>query len=107
SNPSHGTITFQNNTVTFTPTSGYTGLASFTYSITDGHNNSASAMVNLEVANSLWGNADTPAVITENDPNAAVLGVKFTASSAGTINGIRFYKGPQNTGTHVVDLWSS
>jgi hypothetical protein len=56
---------------------------------------------------SLFQSTDTPATVTVNDPVAAELGVKFTASSAGTINGIRFYKGPQNTGTHVVDLWSS
>ena len=35
------------------------------------------------------------------------LGVKFRASTNGTITGIRFYKGPQNTGTHVADLWSA
>ena len=26
---------------------------------------------------------------------------------AGTITGVRFYKGPQNTGTHTGDLWSA
>jgi hypothetical protein len=26
---------------------------------------------------------------------------------AGSISGIRFYKGPTNTGTHVGDLWTS
>ena len=35
------------------------------------------------------------------------LGVKFTASANGLITGIRFYKGPSNTGPHVADLWSS
>ncbi len=35
------------------------------------------------------------------------LGVKFQASTNGTITGIRFYKGSLNTGTHVGDLWSS
>jgi hypothetical protein len=104
--PTNGTVSFANNIVTFTPTADFTGLANFTYSISDGQK-TASAQVSLEVANSLWGNADTPAVVTENDPGAASLGLKFTASSAGTITGIRFYKGPQNTGTHVVDLWST
>ena len=35
------------------------------------------------------------------------LGVKFRAEIAGYVTGIRFYKGPQNLGTHVGSLWSS
>ena len=38
---------------------------------------------------------------------AVQLGVKFRASVAGTISGIRFYKGPQNTGSHVGSLWTA
>jgi len=33
--------------------------------------------------------------------------VKFTSSSSGFITGIRFYKGANNTGPHVGNLWSS
>jgi hypothetical protein len=33
--------------------------------------------------------------------------MRFTTSQNGTITGIRFYKGPQNTGTHTGTLWSS
>ncbi|KFF60502.1 hypothetical protein JF66_04230 [Cryobacterium sp. MLB-32] len=33
--------------------------------------------------------------------------MSFTSSSAGSVTGIRFYKGPSNTGTHVGNLWSS
>src|SRR3954447_5678214 len=55
----------------------------------------------------LFGSAARPSTITENDPNAVDLGVKFQASTNGTIAGIRFYKGPQNTGTHIGDLWTS
>jgi hypothetical protein len=49
----------------------------------------------------------TPSIVTVSDPNAVNLGVKFQASTNGTITGIRFYKGPQNTGTHIGALWSS
>jgi hypothetical protein len=35
------------------------------------------------------------------------LGVKFTTDRAGTITGLKFYKGATNTGTHVGSLWSS
>ncbi len=56
---------------------------------------------------SLFGPGDTPATITENDPNPVELGVKFESSSAVKALGIRFYKGPQNTGPHVANLWDS
>ena len=56
---------------------------------------------------SLFSPTSTPSVITNNDPNAVELGFKFTSSQAGQITGIEFYKGPQNTGTHVADLWSA
>ena len=35
------------------------------------------------------------------------LGVKFQASAAGTISGIRYYKSSTDTGTHTGTLWSS
>ena len=35
------------------------------------------------------------------------LGVKFTATNNGSITGIRFFKVPDNTGTHTGTLWSS
>jgi len=33
--------------------------------------------------------------------------MKFRSDVAGSITGARFYKGSQNTGTHVGNLWSS
>ena len=32
--------------------------------------------------------------------------MKFKATTNGTINGIRFYKGAENTGTHTGSLWT-
>ncbi|MBB3351436.1 VCBS repeat-containing protein [Rhizobium sp. BK049] len=55
---------------------------------------------------SLFGSA-TPAVVNTNDTSAVELGVKFQTSVAGTVTGIRFYKGSQDTGTHTGSLWSS
>jgi hypothetical protein len=114
SNPTNGTVTYNSSTqtVTFTPNTGYTGPASFTYTISDGHNNTASATVSLTVnaqgtTASLFSPNNTPALITDNDPNAVELGVKFQSSVSGRITGFRFYKGPQNTGTHVAHLWSA
>ncbi|WP_345774844.1 DUF4082 domain-containing protein [Rhizobium sp. K102] len=55
---------------------------------------------------SLFGSG-TPAVVNTNDSSAVELGVKFQTSVAGTVTGIRFYKGDQDTGTHTGSLWSS
>ncbi|SEK22521.1 DUF4082 domain-containing protein [Nonomuraea pusilla] len=56
---------------------------------------------------SLWSNSDAPAVPVVGDKNAVTLGVKFQSTVAGTITGLKFYKGLQNTGTHVGSLWTS
>lgn len=42
-----------------------------------------------------------------NDGESLELGVKFKASQAGVIKGIRFYKIAGTTGTHTASLWSS
>jgi N,N-dimethylformamidase beta subunit-like protein/uncharacterized protein DUF4082/Big-like domain-containing protein len=110
SNPSNGTVTYNPNTqtISFAPNSNYTGPAGFTYSISDGQGNTASANVSLTVSDaSLFSPTTTPSVVTMNDPNSVEVGVKFQASTNGQIMGIQFYKGPQNTGTHVADLWSA
>ncbi len=51
SNPVHGTVGFNASAkaVTFTPATGYTGAASFTYTISDGHGHGASASASLTV----------------------------------------------------------
>ncbi len=55
----------------------------------------------------IWSDAATPANISESDAGAVELGVKFRSDEDGKITGIRFYKGPANTGTHTGTLWSS
>jgi hypothetical protein len=35
------------------------------------------------------------------------LGVRFTSTVAGNVTGVRFYKGPTDTGVHTASLWSS
>jgi VCBS repeat-containing protein len=49
----------------------------------------------------------TPAVVNTDDQASVELGVRFQTSVAGTISGIRFYKGSQDTSTHTGSLWSS
>lgn len=45
----NGTVTFEAGEITFTPTAGYTGPASFTYTITDGIGGFSTATVNLTI----------------------------------------------------------
>ncbi len=47
-----------------------------------------------------------PDAVSENDPNAVEVGIKFQSQTAGYITGIRFYKSAQNTGTHTGRLWT-
>ena len=51
SNPINGTVSFNasSQTVTFVPTTGYTGPASFIYTVSDGHGGTGSAGVSLTV----------------------------------------------------------
>jgi hypothetical protein len=55
---------------------------------------------------SVWPDTATPAVTSGNDANAVELGFKFQSDNAGSITGVRFYKGSANTGTHNGHLWS-
>src|SRR5215467_204089 len=55
----------------------------------------------------LFTSGQTPANASVNDPSAVELGVKFTSDSAGYVNGIKFYKGSTNTGTHTGTLWTT
>jgi PKD repeat protein len=56
---------------------------------------------------SLWSNSAKPTVASDPDTNAVELGVKFTSDVAGSVSGLRFYKGSGNTGTHVGHLWDA
>lgn len=54
-----------------------------------------------------WTPSNTPFVPEDHDASALELGVKFRSDFTGFVTGVRFYKGPDNTGTHVGHLWSS
>ncbi len=110
----NGTVTFdsQTNAVIFTPTTGYVGVASFSYSISDGRGGTSTATVSLNVGaqpttTGLFATSETPSVPAANDPSSVELGVKFMASASGQITGLRYYKSAQDVGTHVGSLWSS
>ncbi|MGW4637552.1 DUF4082 domain-containing protein [Sphaerisporangium sp. NPDC004334] len=58
-------------------------------------------------AKSMWAPTAVPALPNDPDTRPVVLGVKFQATTGGVIEGIRFYKGSLNTGTHTVSLWTT
>ncbi|MBZ6077735.1 DUF4082 domain-containing protein, partial [Microvirga puerhi] len=115
SSPTNGTVAFnaQTNAVTFTPTTNYTGPASFAYAISDGRGGTSSATVSLSVNApgsgpvSLFPASATPAILSSTDTGSVELGMKFQASTNGTVSGIKYYKGSGDTGTHTGKLWTS
>ena len=56
---------------------------------------------------SLFEDASHPTVLDFADPTAVTLGVRFSSTVGGTVTGVRFYKGPANTGSHTGTLWSA
>jgi YVTN family beta-propeller protein len=55
----------------------------------------------------LWPSTAQPAVASASETSPVNLGVQFTSAVNGQITGIRFYKGPGNTGTHTGELWTA
>jgi N,N-dimethylformamidase beta subunit-like, C-terminal/Domain of unknown function (DUF4082)/Bacterial Ig-like domain/Bacterial Ig domain len=55
----------------------------------------------------LFADTDIPTNADWNDPNAIEVGVRFRSDVDGVVTGVRFYKGPQNTGVHTGSLWSA
>ncbi|MCR2784988.1 MULTISPECIES: DUF4082 domain-containing protein [unclassified Microbacterium] len=47
----------------------------------------------------------TPEILSVDDDDGVELGLRFSSASDGFVTGVRFYKGPANTGTHTGSLW--
>ncbi len=105
-------------TFTFTPTNALSNSIAYTATVsgaTDstGHTMTAPMSWSFTTASqnqttyTIWTSTATPGTASVNDPNAVELGVKFTSDVNGFIDGIRFYKGSTNTGTHTGELWTS
>lgn len=65
----------------------------------------ATVQVALTCPCSLFGET-TPKTPATGDTSSVELGVRFVPAADGFVNGIRFYKGTGNTGTHTGTLWS-
>ncbi|HEY2710739.1 MAG TPA: Ig-like domain-containing protein [Caulobacteraceae bacterium] len=84
--PTHGTVTITGTTLTYTPTAGYTGADSFTYTATNAKGTSAAATASLTVNASLvtaapTANAVTAAVAYDSKSNPVILNITGPASS--------------------------
>jgi uncharacterized protein YjdB len=97
--------------ITGTPTAA--GTFAFTAKATDSGSpaQNATKSLNITVVASasvtIWPTTAVPNVVDGGVDNPVELGVKFRSDVAGTITGIRFYKGGGNAGYHVGNLWSS
>jgi hypothetical protein len=56
---------------------------------------------------SIFGEQDVPQSANWADNDAIEVGVRFETDVAGLVTGVRFYKGPENTGVHRGSLWSA
>ena len=68
---------------------------------------SAGVTVSLTGPISIWSASTTPRTASETDDSSIEVGVKFRSDVPATILGVRFYKGADNTGTHVGNLWDA
>ncbi len=55
----------------------------------------------------IWPSTAVPGNLDVGPDSPVELGISFKSDVNGYITGIRFYKGSNNTGTHVGNLWSS
>ncbi|HEX6870455.1 MAG TPA: N,N-dimethylformamidase beta subunit family domain-containing protein, partial [Micromonosporaceae bacterium] len=111
-----GTVGYNDSlkTVTFTPSVALDSAKTYTATVTGsdsaGRSGTATWSFFTEIdapVYTLFATTAVPTTVSHNDPNAVELGVKFKASVAGQIIGIRFYQGPGNTGSHPVTLWNT
>jgi hypothetical protein len=91
---------------------GHTVVSMVTARNAGGTNSQASSPTGIvagqsnQQTNSIWPASAAPGTITVDDPNPVELGLKFQSVLPTTVTGVRFYKGPSNTGTHPRSLWS-
>jgi VCBS repeat-containing protein len=107
-------LSFNATTRTFsgTPTAANVGTISVKATATDLGGLAASETFNIAAATapttvSLFTAASTPTQTGLNDGQQLEVGVKFTSSVAGQITALKFYRSASDTGSDLLDLWSS
>jgi len=101
-------------TATFTPSSALALGTTYTVNVTAtdvAGNAMTPASWNFSTQSSsnfsVWGGNATPASVNDSNTSPLEVGTKFQSNVAGWVTGVSFYKGSQDTGTHVGHLWSS
>ena len=108
------------NTATFTPSASLTRGVKYTAAVsatdTTGQSSSAPYTWSFTTAQpsptpgvcpcSVWDDSTQPDTADVNDPHSVEVGMQFSSDTAGQITGVRFYKGPQNTGVHTGSLYA-
>jgi hypothetical protein len=101
-------------TVTLHPNSVLPAGATFTATLSGATDPSGNAMTpiswsftTVSCPCSIWAASATPSMANYPDSAPVELGLKFRADVNGFVTGVRFYKGPGNTGTHTGKLWTS
>lgn len=105
-------------TSTFTPSQQLAYSAAYTATVSGASNAAGGVMVSSHSWTfttmtapacpcSVFSSTSTPGTQSANDPDAVELGMKFHSDVNGTVTGIKFYKGAQNTGSHTGYLWTS
>ncbi len=105
SNPVNGTVALDdkgdgdpgNDEVIFTPTAGFSGPASFDYTVSDGFGGTATATVTVTVSTaanvaSLFDPLDPVSGILFNDGAAVELGSRFLAAAAGSVTELKYWR---------------
>ena len=97
-------------TVTSATVSGLTNGTAYTFVVTatngSGSSSPSSASTAVTPEDTILDFA-SPTTVDSGDSSPITLGVNFTATTNGTITGLRFYKAAANAGTHVGSLWSA
>ena len=113
-NPTNGTVTLDTQTgnVLFTPNAGYSGPATFSYTVSDGRGGTDSANVAVTVVPdpagvTLFQNSEGPSGGAFNEGGPVELGMKFTASVGGYDHRHALLQAGERDRPHTGSLWSS
>jgi hypothetical protein len=115
-----GSVSFSsgNTVATFTPAGPLAGSTTYTATVSGAQNASGTPMSSpftwsfstsavAQCPCSIWQDAAPSGAVDAADTSPVTVGLRFQASSDGTITGVRFYKETDNTGSHIGSLWTA
>jgi methionine-rich copper-binding protein CopC len=119
-----GTVSWDSTSsvATFTPSAALANNATYTVSVSGATDQFGQTMTNYTATFitsrafppsgsmcpcTIWPDVTPSGVNDATDSSSVELGVQFTPATDGTITGVRFYKTPDNAGTHTGTLWNA